>query len=64
VFPEDLIIPCILAGSPERGNILDPFGGSGTTGVVANGYGRDVTLVELNPEYAAIAKDRIGMFAI
>ena len=64
VFPEDLIIPCILAGSPERGNILDPFGGSGTTGVVANGYGRDATLVELNPEYAAIAKDRIGMFAI
>ena len=64
VFPEDLIIPCILAGSPERGNILDPFGGSGTTGVVANGFGRDATLVELNPEYAAIAKDRIGMFAI
>lgn len=63
-FPEDLIIPCILAGSPERGHVLDPFGGSGTTGVVANGFGRDATLIELNPEYAAIAKDRIGMFAI
>lgn len=64
VFPEDLIIPCILAGSPERGHVLDPFGGSGTTGVVSNGFGRDATLIELNPEYAAIAKDRIGMFAI
>lgn len=63
-FPEDLIIPCILAGSPERGYVLDPFGGSGTTGVVANGYGRDATLIELNPEYAAIARDRIGLFAV
>lgn len=64
VFPEDLIIPCILAGSPERGHVFDPFGGSGTTGVVANGYGRDATLIELNPEYAAIARDRIGLFAV
>ena len=64
VFPEELIEPCILAGSPERGHVLDPFGGSGTTGVVANGYGRDATLIELNPEYAEIAKQRIGLFAL
>jgi adenine-specific DNA methylase len=40
--------------------ILDPFGGSGTTGLVANQLGRDAILIELNPEYAKMAEARIG----
>ena len=51
-FPEDLITPCVLAGAPLGGVVLDPFGGSGTTGVVANRHGRKAILVELNPDYA------------
>jgi DNA modification methylase len=59
-FPVDLITPCILAGSPEGGTILDPFGGSGTTGVAARATGRNAVLIELNPTYADIASQRIG----
>lgn len=66
-FPPALIEPCILAGCPAGGVVLDPFGGSGTTGLVADRLGRDAILIELNPEYAAIADRRIrgdaGMFA-
>jgi DNA modification methylase len=66
-FPPDLIEPCILAGCPAGGTVLDPFGGAGTTGVVADRLGRDAILIELNPDYAAIADRRIrsdaGMFA-
>lgn len=58
-FPPALIEPCILAGSPKGGVILDPFGGAGTTGLVADRLGRDALLIELNPEYAAIAERRI-----
>jgi len=58
-FPPDLIHPCILAGCPAGGTVLDPFGGSGTTGFVANNAGRNVILCELNPEYAEIARARI-----
>lgn len=58
-FPPDLIEPCILAGSPIEGAVLDPFGGAGTTGVVADRLGRDAILIELNPEYADMAKTRI-----
>ncbi len=57
-FPPDLIEPCILAGCPEGGTVLDPFGGSGTTGMVANRFGRNAVLCELNPEYAEIARQR------
>ncbi len=100
VFPEDLIVPCIKAGTSQKGVcakcerpymrneenkndwhktcncetseikpalVLDPFGGSGTTGVVAQKLRRDFLLIELNPEYASIAKNRLykelGMFA-
>lgn len=59
-FPPDLIEPMILAGCPEGGTVLDPFGGSGTVGLVADRIGRDAVLIELNPEYAQIAIDRIG----
>jgi DNA modification methylase len=58
-FPKDLIEPCIKAGCPEGGVVLDPFGGSGTTGIVAALNNRNAILVELNPEYIKIAEDRI-----
>jgi DNA modification methylase len=62
-FPPDLIEPCILAGCPEGGTVLDPFGGAGTTGLVANRLKRSAILIELNPEYAGIAKERIAVDA-
>lgn len=62
VFPPDLIEPCVLAGCPKDGTILDPFAGSGTTGVVAQKHNRNAVLVELNDEYTEIAKKRLGMF--
>lgn len=66
-FPPDLIEPCVLAGCPEGGTVLDPFGGAGTTGLVADQLGRDCTLIELNPDYADMARRRIerdgGMFS-
>jgi DNA modification methylase len=60
VFPPDLILPCVLAGSPEGGTVLDPFTGSGTTGVVALENGREFVGCELNPTYAEMARKRIG----
>lgn len=60
VFPPDLIEPCVLAGCPEGGTVLDPFAGSGTTGVVATAHGRNFIGCELNPEYAAMAERRIA----
>lgn len=58
-FPPDLIQPCILAGCPEGGTVLDPFGGAGTTGMVALKHRRNAILIELNPEYAYMAQTRI-----
>lgn len=58
-FPPALIEPCILAGCPEGGTVLDPFGGAGTTGLVADRLGRNAVLIELNPEYADMARKRI-----
>lgn len=58
-FPPALIEPCILAGCPKGRLVLDPFGGAGTTGLVADRLGRDAVLIELNPAYAAIAEKRI-----
>ena len=57
-YPEKLIEPCILAGCPKGGVVLDPFFGSGTTGRVAVGLGRDYLGIELNPEYIEIANRR------
>jgi DNA modification methylase len=66
-FPPALIEPCIKAGCPAGGTVIDPFGGAGTTGMVADRLGRNAILIELNPEYAAMAERRIrgdaGMFA-
>ncbi|MGD9650193.1 MAG: DNA methyltransferase [Dongiaceae bacterium] len=58
-FPTTLIEPCILAGCPEGGTVLDPFGGAGTTGLVAERLRRNAILIELNPRYAAMAEERI-----
>lgn len=58
-FPPALVEPCILAGCPAGGMVLDPFGGAGTTGLVAERLGRNATLIELNPEYADLARDRL-----
>jgi DNA modification methylase len=57
-FPPDLVRPCMLAGSRVDGWVLDPFGGSGTTGMVARELGRRADLIELNPDYAKLATDR------
>ena len=59
-FPPDLIEPCILAGCPEGGIVLDPFGGAGTTGLVANRNNRNAILCELNPDYVQICENRIS----
>lgn len=58
-FPPELAERCILAGCPKGGLVLDPFGGAGTTALVAVRHGRNAALIELNPEYAAIARRRI-----
>lgn len=60
VYPPDLIKPCILAGCPSEGTVLDPFFGSGTTGVVALQYNRDFIGIELNPQYIEIAERRLA----
>ena len=57
-FPTDLITPCILAGCPVGGVVLDPFGGSGTTGEVAEAHGRHSVLIELNPAYVKLSEKR------
>lgn len=57
-FPPALIEPCILAGCPVGGTVLDPFGGSGTTGQVAEKLGRKWVLIELNADYASLCADR------
>jgi DNA modification methylase len=66
-FPPALAETCIKAGCRAGGTVLDPFGGAGTTGLVADRLGRNAILIELNPEYAEIARKRIegdaGMFA-
>lgn len=58
-FPEALITPCILAGCPADGVVLDPFMGAGTTALVAVKNGRRYLGCELNPEYIKIAEKRI-----
>lgn len=60
VFPEKLVEPCVLAGCPEGGTVLDPFTGSGTTGAVAKRLRRNFIGVELNPAYRDMALARIG----
>jgi DNA modification methylase len=58
-FPPELPELCIKAGCPPSGTVLDPFGGAGTTGLVADRLGRSAVLIELNPAYAELARSRI-----
>ena len=57
-FPRELARRCILLGSREGDTILDPFSGSGTTGIAANELNRNVILIELNPTYVETSKIR------
>jgi DNA modification methylase len=60
VMPEEIAAACILAGAPPGGTILDPFGGAGTTALVADKLQRDAVIIELNPDYAEMAARRVG----
>lgn len=60
-FPPELIRPCILAGCPVGGMVLDMFGGSGTTGVVAAEENRDFILIDINDRYNELAERRIAL---
>lgn len=66
-FPEELIVDCIKAGCPEGGLVIDPFGGAGTTAIVAKKLNRNYCITELNPAYVQITEKRIrnnfGLFA-
>ena len=59
MYPEKLIEPCILAGSEKGGIVLDPFFGSGTTGVVAKKHGREYIGIDINAKYCELAEKRI-----
>ncbi|HOB63184.1 MAG TPA: site-specific DNA-methyltransferase [Candidatus Competibacteraceae bacterium] len=59
VYPKALVRICVAAGSSKNGRVLDPFFGSGTTGVVCNELGRDCVGIELNAEYAELARERL-----
>jgi DNA modification methylase len=59
-FPPALVEPCIKAGCPEGGTILDPFSGAGTAAMVADRLGRDAIGIELNPDYVAMAERRLA----
>ena len=64
VFPEELIEPCIMAGAPVGGVVLDPFMGSGTTAQVAQNLGRKYLGCELNPEYERLQWLRLRQHAL
>ena len=59
-YPPKLAETCILAGCPAGGVVLDPFFGSGTTGLAAKSLDRRYIGIELNPDYCELAKQRIG----
>jgi DNA modification methylase len=59
VMPEEIARRCIEAGCRPGGHVLEPFGGAGTSALVATQLGRKATLIELNPEYATLARARI-----
>lgn len=59
-YPSSLIEPFVLAGCPEGGTILDPFGGSGTTGLVADRHGRNAILIDIDERNLPMARERIA----
>ena len=64
VFPQELIEPCIMAGAPVGGIVLDPFMGSGTTAQVAQNLGRQYLGCELNPDYKSLQDKRISQLSL
>lgn len=58
-YPEPLALPCVLAGCPPGGTVLDPFFGAGTTGIAAGRHGRNCIGIELSQAYAEIARERL-----
>jgi DNA modification methylase len=60
-YPPDLVKPCILAGCPPGGIVLDPFAGSGTSGAVALELGRKAVMIEMNPDYVQMIKQRCNI---
>lgn len=63
-FPRKLVEPCVLAGCPAGGVVLDPFAGTGTVGRVAEDLGRNSLLIELNPDYAAMAERKTAQLGL
>jgi DNA modification methylase len=63
-FPEELPRRCIAAGCPQDGTVLDPFGGSGTTALVARRLGRRSLLIELNESYCQLAARRLSQLSL
>lgn len=59
-FPPALILPCVLAGCPAGGVVLDPFSGAGTTALVAKEQGRRAIGIELNADYCKLAAKRLS----
>ena len=64
VFPQELIEPCIQAGSKVGDVVLDPFFGSGTTGEVAERFGRNYIGIELNEDYKSLQQKRCGQMGL
>ena len=62
--PEEIIEPLLLYSCPPGGIVLDPFGGAGTTALVAQKHGRKAVLFELNPDYCEMAKRRCGLIPV
>lgn len=60
-FPQALIERCILTGCPPGGTVIDPFGGSGTTALIAKRLKRKCVIVELNPTYAEMMNARLNL---
>jgi DNA modification methylase len=58
-FPAKLVEPCVLAGCPPGGTVLDPFAGTGTTGAVAVAHGRKAVLIEGNAQYVPLIPHRV-----
>ena len=63
-YPPELIEPCVLAGCPQGGTVLDPFNGAGTTGMVAMKYGRHYIGIDINPEYIQLAAAQLRTVTI
>jgi DNA modification methylase len=62
VYPPELIVDCIKAGSEKGDCVLDPFMGSGTTAMVAKSLGRDYIGCELHEDYGNLIQKRVGEY--